>query len=89
MRVVPAPARSAVVRDRDRSTRALRVTTHPDAGLVVLSLWDGDVCTTTLRLDPADAADLVRALTDAAVAAAPRAQRPPVGPTTGEVAAAS
>ncbi|TNM68575.1 hypothetical protein FHN55_07250 [Streptomyces sp. NP160] len=92
MRVVPAPARSAVVRDRDRSARALRVTTHPDApggGLVVLSLWDGDVCATTLRLDPEDAADLVRALTDAAVAAAPRRPRSPHGPTTGEVAAAS
>ncbi len=89
MRVVPAPARSAVVRDRDRPARALRVTTHPDAGLVVLSLWDGDVCTTTLRLDPDDAADLVRALTDAAVAAAPRAPRVPGAPETGEVAAAS
>lgn len=89
MRVVPAPARSAVVRDRDRSARALRVTTHPDAALVVLSVWDGDVCTTTLRLDPEDAADLVRALTDAAVAAAPRRPRSPHGPTTGEIAAAS
>lgn len=89
MRVVPAPARSAVVRDRDRSARALRVTTHPDAALVVLSVWDGDVCTTTLRLDPEDAADLVRALTDAAVAAAPRRPLSPHGPTTGEIAAAS
>ncbi|MGQ7297811.1 hypothetical protein [Quadrisphaera sp. KR29] len=89
MRVVPAPARSAVVRDRDRPARALRVTTHPDAGLVVLSVWDGDVCTTTLRLDPEDAPDLVRALTDAAVAAAPRRPRSPGGPVTGGVAAAS
>ncbi len=89
MRVVPAPARSAVVRDRDRAARALRVTSHPDAALVVLSLWDGDVCTTTLRLDPDDAADLVRALTDAAVHASPRRPRVPGAPTTGEVAAAS
>ncbi|MEH3075740.1 MAG: hypothetical protein PGN11_03545 [Quadrisphaera sp.] len=56
---------------------------------MVLSVWDGDVCTTTLRLDPEDAADLVRALTDAAVAAAPRRPLSPHGPTTGEIAAAS
>lgn len=55
---------------RDRPGRALRVSSHPELGRVVLSLWDGDRCIGTLRVAPSDVPDMVRALTGAAVAAA-------------------
>ena len=44
--------------------RRLAVTTHAEAGFVVLSLWQGDRCTATFRLPLADAAGLVTALTE-------------------------
>ena len=55
---------------RDRPGRALRVSSHPELGRVVLSLWDGARCIGTLRVAPEDVPDMVRALTGAAVAAA-------------------
>ncbi len=55
---------------RDRPGRALRVSSHPELGRVVLSLWDGPRCIGTLRVAPSDVPDMVRALTGAAVAAA-------------------
>jgi len=55
---------------RDRPGRALRVSSHPELGRVVLSLWDGARCIGTLRVAPSDVPDMVRALTGAAVAAA-------------------
>jgi hypothetical protein len=69
MRANPAPARGAVLADRDRPRRALRVSAHPEADLVLLSLWDGDRCTGTLRVDPADVPALVRDLAAAALVA--------------------
>lgn len=68
MRTTPAPARGVVLADRDRPRRALRVSAHPEADLVVLSLWDGDRCAGTFRLDPADVPDLLRGLSSAALA---------------------
>ncbi len=40
----------------------MAVTSHPDEGLVVISLWRGGTCTGTFRLRLADAASLVSAL---------------------------
>ncbi len=66
----PAPVHGGVVLGRDRPGRALRVSSHPELGRVVLSLWDGGLCIGTLRVAPDDVPEMVRALTGAAVAAA-------------------
>jgi hypothetical protein len=71
MRTTPAPVRGVVLADRDRAGRALRVSAHPEAGLVVLSLWDGDRCAGTFRVDPAEVPGLVHALSAAALASQP------------------
>src|SRR3954447_2386409 len=44
--------------------RAVRVSTHADAGLLVVSLWRDDLCVGTVRLAPVGAAALATALTD-------------------------
>ena len=69
MAVTPVPAHGAVVVGRDRTGRALRISSHPEHSRVVLSLWDGNVCIGTLRLAPEDVPDVVRALTAAVVPA--------------------
>ncbi len=66
----PAPAHGGVVLGRDRPGRALRVSSHPELGRVVLSLWDGALCIGTLRVAPGDVPEMVQTLTGAAVAAA-------------------
>jgi hypothetical protein len=43
--------------------RRMAVSTHVDAGVVVVSFWQGDVCTATFRLRLADAARVVSRLT--------------------------
>ena len=67
MRTSPAPTRGAVLADRDRPARALRISAHPEAALVVLSVWDGSRCITTVRLAPQDVPDLLKALSAASV----------------------
>jgi hypothetical protein len=42
--------------------RRMAVASHPEQGLVVLSLWTGDTCTGTFRLPMADAALMISAL---------------------------
>ncbi len=44
--------------------RRMGVASHPEHGLVVLSLWIGDTCTATFRLPMADAARLISVLAD-------------------------
>jgi hypothetical protein len=51
--------------DPRRSSRRLAVTSHPEAGVVVLSLWSGDTCTGTFRLPIDDAPRLIAALGNA------------------------
>ena len=67
MRTSPAPTRGAVIADRDRPARALRISAHPEVGLVVLSIWDGARCVTTVRLAPQDVPDVLKALSAASV----------------------
>lgn len=53
--------------------RALRVSWHTEAGLVVLSLWHGNVCSGSFRLSVDEVPELIamlRAGLDAAYAAA-------------------
>ncbi|HYO38736.1 MAG TPA: hypothetical protein VER39_03675 [Nocardioidaceae bacterium] len=74
--VTPLPAAGEVFLDTRGSGRALRVAWHVDAhgpaggqdtaasGLVVLSLWHGDTCTGSFRMEAADVPTLVAALQD-------------------------
>jgi len=63
MGVTPLPRRGTVLAGRDVDARMLRVSFHPEASRVVLSIWDHDVCMATLRLAPEDVPELVRGLT--------------------------
>ena len=63
MTVSPLPKRGTVLLGRDVVGRALRVSSHPEAGRVVLSIWDHERCVATVRLAETDVPDLVRSLT--------------------------
>jgi hypothetical protein len=63
MSVTPAPHRGTVLVGRDVAGRALRVSSHPEHGRVVLSIWQGPQCLATVRLAEADLPDLVKVLT--------------------------
>lgn len=52
--------------------RALRVTWHPETGLLVVSIWRDDTCVATTQVPAADLARLSHLLTDALASAAPR-----------------
>ncbi|MPZ60718.1 MAG: hypothetical protein GEU93_05380 [Propionibacteriales bacterium] len=60
--VVPMPAPGGVFLDSRGSDRALRVTWHHEAGMVVLSFWRNGTCAATFRLDKADVIPFVDAL---------------------------
>jgi hypothetical protein len=53
------------VRDPDRT---MRVSYHADAGIVVVSLWSGRLCRASFRMAADEAARLVTALGQAALA---------------------
>lgn len=63
MSVVPIPPRTRWVPDPRGGGRGVRVSAHPEAGVVVVSLWRADECVATVRLRPTEAADLASALT--------------------------
>ncbi|MGH3380650.1 MAG: hypothetical protein ACRDP6_38545 [Actinoallomurus sp.] len=46
----PLPKRGEVFFDHRRPDRSLRLSPHPDAGVVVLSIWNGGVCQATFQL---------------------------------------
>ena len=76
-----------LIEDARRNGGYLRATWHPDRRMFVLSTWNGDVCTGTVQLPAADAADLIGlvadGLADLAETASPR--RPPVGKGRGDL----
>jgi len=80
MSVSPAPSNGGVVVGRDRTGRAIRVSSHPELSRVVLSLWDGGRCIGTMRMAPEDVPDLVKMLAGAAVATSDLGGQ---GPVTG------
>lgn len=69
----PAPREGTVL--VDSRGRALRVSWHHEEDLVVLSVWHGERCTASFRLD----ADDVPALVDALVHGLAQARGPGVG----------
>ncbi len=60
----PAGSPGEVFLDTRGGGRALRLTWHHDADLVVLSLWQGVECTATFRLDSADVDSFIDALVE-------------------------
>jgi hypothetical protein len=62
MTISPLPRRGSTLLGRDAAGRRLRVSSHPDAGRVVLSIWQDDVCRATLRLAEEDVPELVKML---------------------------
>jgi hypothetical protein len=74
----PLPRQGDVFFDSRGADRALRLSRHPDAGVVVLSIWNGGVCQGTFRLP----SDQIAAFAEALLSAAPET-RPPF-PQTGQ-----
>ena len=69
----PLPRTGEIYLDARSPSRALRVTWHAEAGLVVLSLWRENVCAGTFRLaieEVPDLVDVLRAGLDASYDAA-------------------
>jgi hypothetical protein len=62
MTVAPLPSHGTVLVGRDVAGRMLRVSSHPEAGRVVLSIWQDTTCLATVRLAEDDVPDLVRTL---------------------------
>ena len=62
--VRPLPPTGSILLDARGDDRALRVSWHDEAGVVVLSLWRDNVCTGTFRLAAADVPDLIDTLVD-------------------------
>ena len=58
----PLPATGSVFLDPRGEDRALRVSWHQEAQVVVLSLWRDNVCTGTFRLDIDEVPDLIDVL---------------------------
>ena len=58
----PLPATGSVFLDARGGDRALRVSWHPEAGLVVLSLWRDNVCAGSFRLAVDEVPDLIDTL---------------------------
>jgi hypothetical protein len=75
--VSPLPRHGDVVVGRDAAGRTLRISGHPEAGRVVLSIWQDTVCRATIRLVPEDVPALVEMLSRSAVeTSAPPHERP-------------
>ncbi len=58
----PLPSVGSVFLDARGADRALRVSWHTEADLVVLSLWRENVCTASFRLLADDVPDLITTL---------------------------
>ena len=58
----PLPKTGSIFLDSRGGDRALRVTWHHEAGLVVLSLWRDNVCAGTFRLAADDVPDIIALL---------------------------
>jgi hypothetical protein len=64
--VLPFPNPGDTFVDARGNGRTLRISRHPEAGLLILSLWMGEVCRASFRLPADDAPRLLAQLVDAA-----------------------
>jgi hypothetical protein len=62
LRPSPLPPTGEVFLDQRGDGRSLRVSWHPDADLVVLSLWRDGTCAGSFRLPMAEVPDLIDVL---------------------------
>ena len=62
--VRPLPRTGSIFLDARGDERALRVSWHEEADLVVVSLWRDDVCSGTFRLSGDEVPELVDTLVD-------------------------
>jgi hypothetical protein len=60
----PLPAVGSIFFDARGDDRALRVSWHPEADLVVISLWRENVCAATFRLEVGEVPALIELLRD-------------------------
>jgi hypothetical protein len=58
----PLPETGSIHLDARGGDRALRISWHQEAGLVVLSLWRDNVCTATFRLGVDDVPEMIETL---------------------------
>jgi hypothetical protein len=58
----PLPETGSVFLDARGGDRALRVSWHTEAGLVILSLWHGNVCSGSFRIGVDDVPELIEML---------------------------
>jgi hypothetical protein len=71
MTVSPLPSRGTVLVGRDVAGRTLRVSSHPEVGRVVLSIWQDSTCVATVRLAEADVPELLKTLAQGLLPARP------------------
>ena len=78
MTAVALPVHGHWAWDARGGGRAVRVSTHPESGLLNLSLWRDDICVGTARLLPEEAVALVTGLSEglAELARRPRSLAP-------------
>jgi hypothetical protein len=62
--VLPMPAFGDLFTDVRGGDRRMRVSYHGDRGVVVVSLWAGEVCRGSFRMAAADVRGLIEILTD-------------------------
>jgi len=67
MSVSPLPTQGGVLVDPRGDGRALRISAHPELGLVTISVWRDDRCVATHQVPTADVPGLVSLLTEALV----------------------
>lgn len=60
--VSPIPIRGEVVVDARGGARAMRVSWHPEQGVVVMSIWRGNTCVGTVQVESAGVPHLVDVL---------------------------
>lgn len=62
--VVPLPSQGDVFVEARNPDKAMRVSWHHDAAVVVVSLWRADTCIGTLRLTPDEVPRLISTLAE-------------------------
>ena len=67
MSVAPLPVQGGVHVDPRGDGRALRISAHPELGVVTISIWRDDRCVATHQVPTADVPGLVALLTEALV----------------------
>jgi hypothetical protein len=74
MSVSPLPTHGGVHVDPRGDGRALRISAHPELGLVTLSVWRDDRCVATHHVPTADVPGLMKLLTEALLERPSRAE---------------